>query len=319
LARALGDRAKESLRLGNLGSVLLKQGDHEGAFKTRSEALALAKEMGDPRTEALQLHGIGEIYATRRQDDQADVYFAEAERLFSMIGMSEGAAQSHKSRAAAAKRQSLRAAIDEYNAEIDHGHVAAAIETLDRWCALGYEPTPNQRSVLLGLYGFAEHVAGRLERAAALFVQALEIDRDLPPGELQARHLGNLGDVYRQLGDGDHAATVYAAALRTADVPHELRHGLAYCLELAQELGTVHQGGGLEEASAQDVALELANRAVGGEAVDVQVTYLDGSIITGRSALVELGSGFPEITLELGAGLPLKLAFGRIATVRIVS
>jgi tetratricopeptide (TPR) repeat protein len=287
LARALGDRATEALRLGNLGNVLLKQGDLDAALSVRSDALALAKAMGDPRTEALQLNGIGEIYAMHGEDNRGVSYFAEAERLFSTIGMNEAAERAHKGRVAAAKRDALRTTIDQYNGHIDQGNAAEAIATLDRWTALGYDATPYQRSVLLGLYGFAEHVAGRLERATARLVQALEIDRELPPGELQARHLGNLGDVYRQLGDGEHAATVYAAAASTAGLSDDLRQRLAQGLELCHELGTEHRGGGLGEAAARDFAIELANCAAGGESVDVQVTYADGSIITGRSALLE--------------------------------
>lgn len=319
LARGLRDKAREALRLGNLGNVLLRQGDYEGALRQRSDALALAKEMGDPRTEALQLHGIGQIHSERGQFDQAQSYFEEAERIFLTIGMSEVAAQSRRGGTDAAKRQSLKAAIAIYNERINDGRYGEAIEALDRWTALGHEPTPYQQSVLLGLYGFGEHLSGRLERAAELFAQALELDRELPQGELAANHLGNVGDFYRDLGDARHAHVVYRAALQIADVPDVVREKLAYGLKLAQELSAEQENGGLESGVAQDVGVELFNRSVGGGAVDVSVTYQDGSTITGRSAYVELGPGLPEITLELAGGLPLNLAFGRIASIRVLS
>jgi tetratricopeptide (TPR) repeat protein len=319
LARELGDKASEALRLGNLGKVLLRQGDQQGALRVRSVALALAREIGDPRTEALQLHGIGEIYAERKQDDQAESLFAEAEGIFLGIGMHQAAEPSRRSRASAQKRRSLRTAIDQYNERINEGNPEEAIQTLNRWSALGYDPTPYQRSLLVGLYAFAEHVAGRLDRAAELFAQALQLDDELPPGELTANHLGNVGDLYRHLGDGEHAVAAYAAAAGTADIPDDVREKLTYGLALAREIGTEHEGGSLNEELAQDLALQLINGITSGEVVQVYVLYDEGFTISGQCALVELGSGFPEITLQIVGGWPLKLAFGRIADLRLVA
>jgi hypothetical protein len=265
--------------------------------------------MGDPRTEALQLHGIGQIHLALRQEDQAQSYFAEAERIFDAIGMQEAAANSSRAGADAAARRSLRSAVAAYNELISDGRTWEAIEALDRWAALGHGPTPSQQSMLLGLYGFAEFVAGRLERAAERFGEALKLDRDLRNDAMAANHLGNVGDLYRRLGDGQHAELAYRTALQLADVPEGLRAKLADGLQLAQELGADTPSGGLDPEIARDVGLELANRNLDG-VVDVNVTFDDGHTITGRVVSVALGPKLPEITLELPGGLPLELALG---------
>jgi tetratricopeptide (TPR) repeat protein len=236
LARVLGDRARTALRLGNLANVTLAEGDADAALPLRSEALALAEEMGDPRTQALQLHGTGQVLVARGEDDQAVTIFAEAERIFGEIGMQEAAGQSRAAGTAAAARRALRSAVGGFQELIGAGRIEDAVAALDRWGALGYEPTTAQRSLLLGLYGFADHVAGRLDAAAERYTAALRLDDGLPPSELTAGHRGNVGDLYRQLGDAEQAELAYRAALAVPDVSAALRERFRRGLELAREL-----------------------------------------------------------------------------------
>jgi tetratricopeptide (TPR) repeat protein len=317
LSRRLGDNAREALRLGNLAKVMFAERKYDDALRLRSEALSLAKKMRDRRSEALQLHGIGQIHLSRKQEGQAQPYFAEAERIFQAIGMREDAANSARAGAAAARRRTLRSALAAYDELIHDGRPEEALEALDGWVALGHDPTPAERSMLAGRYGLAEQGAGRLESAAERYGEALKLDRNLPHNAMKADHFAKVGDLYRQLGDGQHAELAYGAALQLADVPQRLRERLAHGLQLAQELRAENRSGGLDPEVARNVGVELANRSLRGEVVDVSVTFDDGHTITGRVVSVALAPKLPEITLELPGGLPLALALGRISSISL--
>lgn len=317
LARLLRDKAGEALRLGNLARVELADGDVEGALRMRTEALALAREMGDPRTEALQLFGIADVHVSRREDEVSVPLYAQAEQIFAEIGMVDAAEQAGRAGAAATVRQSLRSTIDVYNGLIGQGRFDEAIDELNRWSSLGHRPTRRQESMLLGCRGIAEYRAGRLEQAAFFFSEALRIDAELPGGELTAGHLGNVGGFYRDLGDFRRAELVYLRGLEQPGITDALRDDLINALHLARQGPVGRTTGGLDVEAATDVGLELANRSLAGTPVHVEVAYINGLTITGRVAYLELGSGFPEITLELTGGIRLQLAFERIASVQV--
>ena len=313
LTRALGNKAVEALRLGNLAHVALDEGDRDRAMTERLEALKLAREIGDPRTQALQVHGIGEVHAARGAHAEAWLSFSEAEQMFEQIGMAEAASRDRR----AAGHHSWRAAIDAYQELIATGRGDEALAELDRWCARGYEATPHMQRVLVGLYAFGEHVAGRLARAADLFAEALRLDRAEPADELQANHLGNVGDLYRHLGDGYHARLAYRAALSINSVSNDMRAKLAGALQLAEELEAAVRPPLLDPGIVDAAGLELANRTLGGAPVFITATYAEGFSLTGRSLFVKLGPERPEISLQLPGGLPVRLAFDRISSIEV--
>ena len=313
LTRTLGNKRGEAVRLGNLAKVALDEGDHLGAMSSRLEALKLGRTIDDPRAQALQVHGIGEIHAARGAYAEAVSSFSEAERMFAAIGMTDAASRAR----VGARHNSWRAAVDACQTLLATGRCDEALAELDRWRARGYDPTPGMQRMLVGLYALGEHLRGRLARAADLFAEALRLDRDASADELQANHLGNLGNLYRHLGDSHHARLAYQAALRIAQVSDDTRAKLAYGLELAEELEAAVRPPLLDPAIVDAAGLELANRSLGGAPISITATYEEGSSLTGRSVFVQLGPERPIVTIELPGGLPLRLAFDRISSIEV--
>jgi tetratricopeptide (TPR) repeat protein len=317
LARQLGDRAQEGVRLGNVAKALLRLGDLDGAMEHREEALRLARQMEDRRGEALQLLGMGEVHAAREHRDAAAAAVTTAERIFEEIGMRREAGKLRDATARMALRDELQQVITAGRSLIEQERFADAVDVLLPGLSLHAEASPAHRSVLLGLLAFAEHLDGRIDQAAEHYAEALRLDRELPPGELQAHHLANVGDLYRQLGDQERTAACYEAALRVPDVPDAFRERLRYGLGLVEIPSDEPAGSGPPPADALGLALKLANLHAAGSAPRVAVTYRDGVKVTGEYAGGVLGPAEPVVTVALPGGLPLRLVFERIASVEV--
>lgn len=313
LARRLGDRSREALRKGNLAEVLRRIGDFDGAIEHRRQALQLAREMGDPRTEALQRFGLAQIYADQGLRQDAVEAFREAEQAFSAVEMEPEATRAR----ANAKQQENAEAVDTVIARVqslaESEELDEAMTALREALALG-ELSPARRSLLLGWLGAVEHNALRIDDAANHLVEALQIDGELQQPKLHAWHLLNVGDVYRRLGDGDRARAAYLAGLQLNGLDAEVETNLRTALSLIEEPEALAAD---TAEAAKDLALELANRHLAGHDARLTVTYLDDATVSGTFAAVELTSELPAITIVLDAGLPLRLAFDRVASVRL--
>ena len=313
LARRLGDRSREALRQGNLAEVLRRMGDFDSAIEHRQEALLLAREMGDRRTETLQRFGLGQTYADQGRRQDAVEAFRDAEQAFEVLEMEAEASAARGNAKQQENAEAVDAVVARARALAENGQFDEAMTAL-REALAREELSPARRSLLLGWLGAVEHNALRVEDAASHLVEALRIDVELEQPKLYAWHLLNVGDIYRRLGDGDRARAAYAAGLRLEGIDAEIETNLQLALSLIEEPGALER----ERAeAAQELALELANRHIAGADARLTVTYLDGATVSGAFAQVELTGGLPTITIMLDAGLPLRVAFDRVASVNL--
>ncbi|TQM77127.1 DNA-binding SARP family transcriptional activator [Thermopolyspora flexuosa] len=160
LAREIGDRDLEGFVLADLGGVYFRLGEFEESTRCYNEALAIARERGDRRLEAETLEHIA------RNDNGLGRYEAALERA--------------------------RAALAIYDRMRDPYHQGEALRTI----------------------GIAQAGLGRLDEAACSFERALELMRRYEDRRGEAEVLDHLGRALLAAGDLAGARDRWNAALR---------------------------------------------------------------------------------------------------------
>jgi len=167
LARRLGDRIQLAMASNNLGDLLLKSGDDEGAERAIQQALKLAEQTGNVLEGLTARANLAELHMVRAEHDEALALLDECLRLMAETGADEFAPElwCHRGRAL-----------------LGAGRLGEAREALDRAIALG-ETQGNTSATALARSQMAEVTAaeGREDEAVVAAREALD----------QLRSLGN--------------------------------------------------------------------------------------------------------------------------------
>jgi ATP/maltotriose-dependent transcriptional regulator MalT len=85
----MGNKSGERVVLNNIATELSYQGDTEQALQMTAKSLAIARQMGDRRGEAIGLYNMGNICKDQGNNIQALTEYQAAERLFDELSVKE--------------------------------------------------------------------------------------------------------------------------------------------------------------------------------------------------------------------------------------
>lgn len=279
-SRALHDRGAELRALRGLGTTLISAGHADEARAVLTDALALARRLGERAEEGHVLAALSDVEA-----------LGDPERGIALI---EAAVAVH--REVGNRRAEAIGLANLGGLELQEGRNRQATELLEQ--ALGLQVELGDRAAegaTRGTLGVALRLRGALAEARAQLEQALELFREVGDRRREAQRTATLADVLGEQGRYEEAAARYEQALpilrELGDVSNE-----AYAMSNYAE--TRRDQGRIEEAHAlYDRALELA-RATS----DVRLeSYVLGALAEVHAALgdLEVAHVIAERALEL--------------------
>jgi CHAT domain-containing protein/tetratricopeptide (TPR) repeat protein len=187
LFQALGDRGGEAAALGALGRAHMRGGDFDAAFATFETAVALAQEMGHPRTLAYYTSNAGIALARAGSFEPAIAYFLRSLSLATRSGNVRGQA---------------RTLNNVGSASLDLGDIPMALDYYERaltlWRQVGMR---DGETMTLNNIGHAHQRQGDDARALPFLEQALALARSATYPDEEGRALTNLASVYQARGD----------------------------------------------------------------------------------------------------------------------
>ncbi len=277
-ALPLIEAAKQSATLIELGQVLEVVGQWAAADARYRQALALAQEQGDQRTQARAQALIGELLRKQGQYAQAGPWNEQARALYAAIGDRAGEAQVlHFAGLLAMHQGDYAAARVAYNASLairrelnDQPMIGSLLSNLsivafhlgDAAAAeqLASEALALRRAVgnklwvanSLGNLGMLALEGGRYDEARAFMGEALALERVVGDRSAIAISLNNLGNLARDSGDYAAARELYHESLA---ISRELGDAWALCY-LLEDLGCL-----AALSAAPDPALRLGGAA----------------------------------------------------------
>jgi len=257
--RALGDRRREAVALGNLGLVYDDVGQYARARDAYTQALVLFRILGDRGGEAGALNGLGRVYHDLGQYAQARDAFTQALVLFRILGDRGGEARA---------LGNLGLVYDEWG---QHTHARDLLtQALALYRTLGDR---DREAADLTNLGLVYEELGQYAQARDFLTQALSLTRALGDRRGEASVLTNLSIVYDQLGQYAQTRDSYTQVLALTRGLGD-RRGEARALD---NLGVVHQQLG-QYAQARDFFTQAL-------ALDRALGYRDGE----ASVLENLG------------------------------
>ncbi len=295
------------------GRLAHLQGDHDAATARFEEAMALAREIGDERTTALALYGLGSVALQRGDAARADAWFRQSLSLWEGLDDTWGRANALDGLGGAAHNRDKFAGIAQRDTNLERA-TALYEESLtlrrplgDAWgmartllnlgdVAMDQERYPRaMRRYEEGLR-LARDLNDRLGIAQALFclgvvayargdgagvieplTAALALSRQMGARERTALWLMYLGDALGWLGDDEQAATCY----RESEMLHrELGNGEGAAFILTGDAWlALSQGDDVRAAAlAEESIAEL--HALGNEVNIVFALYFLGSAVS---------------------------------------
>jgi tetratricopeptide (TPR) repeat protein len=202
IAREIGDRRTEGDRLGSLANAYFALGQVERAIQLFEGALTITREIGDREQEGRHLSNLGFVYRVIGQIVQAIELYTEALAITREIG-DRAEEGRHLGNLGSAYR--------------DLGQVDQAIKLYEEALAsareIGYR---REEGVELGNLGDAYCDLGQVVRGVKFYEEALAITREIGYRSGEERQLSNLGKANRALGRVDEAISFYSEALAIA-------------------------------------------------------------------------------------------------------
>jgi predicted ATPase/class 3 adenylate cyclase len=206
VARATGDRRREGMIVGSLGSMFLEQGKGSNAREYIETALLIAREVAYRRAEGGALIKLGILEREQGRTEGARANYAHALAIFREIGdrRDEGIALGGLG-----------------NVDLEQGRMDEARHSYEQALAvLREEGDRRHESIFLTNLGSVHRNQGRLEEARRHFEAALANARDLGDRRLEGSVRYNLGLVHHELGAMAEARQHYEAALANAREVH---------------------------------------------------------------------------------------------------
>jgi tetratricopeptide (TPR) repeat protein len=202
MARDIGDRQLEAAELAGLGNCHFRVGDYRQAIDFYSEALAIARDIDDRESEAIALGGLGKCDASLGEYRQAIDLHAQALAMARDIG----------------DRQREGNQLGNLgNCHFDLGDYRQAIDLYSEALAIARHIGDRQReSAELGNLGNCRVDLGDYRQAIDLYSEALAIAHDIGARRLEGMTLGYLGNCYTFLGEYRQAIDLQIQALAIA-------------------------------------------------------------------------------------------------------
>jgi tetratricopeptide (TPR) repeat protein len=196
------DPTLNATHLTNLGHCHLRLGDYRQAIDLHTQALAIARDIGNRQSEGNALGNLANCHMMLGDCQLAIDLHTEALTIFRDIGHRGGdSTQLINLGNCHARLGDYRQAIDLYTQAL-----AIARDIGDRYL----------EGIALGDLGLCHYFLGDYRRAIDLHTQALAIDRDIGDRQGEGTDLGNLGNCHYRLGDYRRAIDLHAQALAMA-------------------------------------------------------------------------------------------------------
>ncbi|MEM9272541.1 MAG: CHAT domain-containing protein [Cyanobacteria bacterium P01_F01_bin.143] len=203
IAKEMGDARQEAVANIQLGALDLEQGKLAEAAKAYQEALKIFQRFNEPASEAESLHGMGRVYEEARQWEAAEQAYRESARIKESLGNLTGAAQT-------------------WNQLANVNESAGRLKEAETWYCktLEYrEALPDKGAkVFSNLANLLQNQSDRLVEAQQFAEEGLAIDKTLDPAaaeiwksyNLLAEIADNQGDIaqakeYRRLSRQEYA------------------------------------------------------------------------------------------------------------------
>ena len=194
------DREWQTKSLNNLARKLMWLGRWDEAKPPLEEALAVARDLDDPRLIQAVLNNLGSYYSGVGELRQAVTVFQQSVEYARKAKDPNGEARA---------LSNLGSALSD---------LGESREALNRYKeALGITRDEGTRAAVLNNLGNLYDTLGDWERAAEHYRQALELNRRLKVRGWEAATLNNLGVVYERLGQPEEALRTYSNAIRIAE------------------------------------------------------------------------------------------------------
>ena len=167
IAKELGDARQEAVVMGQLGTLALRQGKLAEAAQSYQSALKIFRGLNEPASEAVAWHQLGMVYQEARQWDAAEGAYRESARIEESLG----------NLAEAAKTWNQLAMVNQ-----DAGKLEAA-EAWYRKAIEGKKAAGDRLPASSSLNNLADLLQNqdRLTEARQLAEEALAIDKTLDP------------------------------------------------------------------------------------------------------------------------------------------
>jgi len=199
IARKIGEKQKEGIFLGNLGSIYDSLGNYQKAIMYSELALCIAREIGDKNREGTWLGNLGSIYDGLGDYQKAIEFYEQASYIAKEIGYKKWEGRWLGNLGATFY------SIGDYRKTKDYYEQALSIarEIGDK----------KEEGRWLGNLGIIYSVLGDYQKTITHYDQAIGIAREIGDKELEATWLGHLGSAYHNLSDFQKAIIYNKQAL----------------------------------------------------------------------------------------------------------
>jgi tetratricopeptide (TPR) repeat protein len=208
IARDIGDRRSEGAALGNLGICRRRLGEYPQAIDLYGQALAIFRDIGDREGEGVALVGLGSCRRRLGEYPQAIDLYGQALAIARDIGDREGEGV---------------ALVGLGNCHTSLGEYQWATGLYGRALAIARDIGDRQaENTTLGTLGECRRRLGEYTQAIDLHSQALAIARDIGDRYGEASALDNLGRAWLASGDAHLAVTLLGQAVTIADATGDI-------------------------------------------------------------------------------------------------
>jgi CHAT domain-containing protein/tetratricopeptide (TPR) repeat protein len=281
IARQLGNRSAESTVLSNIGVVYAAQGQYEGALQVLIEALEVAHETGDRDGEMAALNNIGTVYGNQGQYEKALQANTEALEIAQEMG----------------QRGSEGTILNNIGVVYSYqGQYGEALQASTEALEIAREVGDNAgESIRLNSIGAVYLEQGQYEAALQFFDKALVLAQEVGNRAAVGSILINIGAVYSYQEQYEEALQAHTEALKLAsEIGNRAEKG-----RVLMNIAVIyeHQGQYGEALQAHTEALEIA-REVGDNAIEGLV-YENMAVVYAKQGQYEAALKFFDKALAL--------------------
>ncbi len=221
LEREIGNESMQAVCLNNIGSVYSEKGQYEDALAYLQQVLQLREKSKNPQDIVDAQHNLGQALTSMGEYDQAIGYYMKALELRRSINDTRGAAL---------ESYGLGGLFDY------QGRFGAAVHSKEEALKTFRDLKDKTfwMAEILGGYGQALILAGRMDEAKSSLDEALSLSRELKNDGLVAQTLGFEGDALFYKGNFSGAHSLYDQALQAATRSKETERVLLAKINLAE-------------------------------------------------------------------------------------